>query len=60
MGIKKDTDLMLKLTAEEVNLVLDGLANLPYKKVYHIIDKIRNQVISENHIQIQETSQRMK
>lgn len=51
---------MLKLTAEEVNLVLDGLANLPYKKVYHIIDKIRNQVISENHIQIQETSQRMK
>lgn len=60
MGIKKDTDLVLSLTAEEVNLVLDGLANLPYKNVYHVIDKIRNQVISEPHLKNQETSQKVK
>jgi hypothetical protein len=60
MGIKKDTDLVLNLTAEEVNLVLDGLANLPYKNVYHIIDKIRNQVISETHLKNQETSRNVK
>jgi len=60
MGIKKDTNLILNLTAEEVNLVLDGLANLPYKKVYHVIDKIKNQVNSANHFLIQETSQKIK
>jgi hypothetical protein len=60
MGIKKDTDLVLNLTAEEVNLVLDGLVNLPYKNVYHVIDKIRNQVISETHLKNQETSRKVK
>ena len=60
MGIKKDTDLVLNLTAEEVNLVLDGLANLPYKNVYHVIDKIRSQVISETHLKNQDTSRKVK
>ena len=60
MGIKKDTDLVLNLTAEEVNLVLDGLANLPYKNVYHVIDKIRSQVISETQLKNQETSRKVK
>ena len=58
MGIKKNTDLSLNLTAEEVNLILDGLANLPYKQVYHLIKKIQNQVISYTQKLIPETSKK--
>jgi hypothetical protein len=55
MGIKKNTDLSLNLTAEEVNLILDGLANLPYKQVYHLIKKIQHQVNSDTQKLIPET-----
>ena len=58
MGIKKNTDLSLNLTAEEVNLILDGLANLPYKQVYHLIKKIQHQVISDTQKSIPETSKK--
>jgi|LakMenEpi03Aug12_release.lakeMendotaPanAssembly.Ray.scaffolds.fasta_scaffold2951629_2 hypothetical protein len=58
MGIKKNTDLSLNLTAEEVNLILDGLANLPYKQVYHLIKKIQHQVISDTQKLIPETSKK--
>jgi hypothetical protein len=58
MGIKKNTDLNLNVTAEEVNLILDGLANLPYKQVYHLIKKIQHQVISDSQKLISETSKK--
>jgi len=58
MGIKKNTDLNLNVTAEEVNLILDGLANLPYKQVYHLIKKIQHQVISDSQNLISETSKK--
>jgi hypothetical protein len=58
MGIKKNTDLSLNLTAEEVNLILDGLANLPYKQVYHLIKKIQHQVNSDTQKLIPETSKK--
>jgi hypothetical protein len=58
MGIKKNTDLNLNVTAEEVNLILDGLANLTYKQVYHLIKKIQHQVISDSQKLISETSKK--
>lgn len=58
MGIKKNTDLNLNVTAEEVNLILDGLANLPYKQVYHLIKKIQHQVVSDSQKLITETSKK--
>ncbi len=58
MGIKKNTDLNLNVTAEEVNLILDGLANLPYKQVYHLIKKIQHQIISDCQKLIAETSKK--
>ena len=58
MGIKKNTDLNLTLTAEEVNLILDGLAKLPYKQVYHLIKKIQHQVVSDSQKLISETSKK--
>jgi hypothetical protein len=48
MGIKRNTQVEVILTAEEINLVLDGLANLPYKQVYHLIKKIQQQVVSQD------------
>lgn len=56
MGIKKNTDLDLNVTAEEVNLILDGLANLPYKQVYHLIKKIQQQAVSQNTPNVKELS----
>lgn len=58
MGIKKNTDLDLNVTAEEVNLILDGLANLPYKQVYHLIKKIQHQVVSNSQKLSTETSKK--
>jgi hypothetical protein len=36
-------DLELKLTIEEVNLVLEGLGNLPFARVYTLVAKVRDQ-----------------
>jgi hypothetical protein len=44
MGIKKDTPLHLVLSAEEVNILLDGLSGMPYKQVVQLISKIHEQV----------------
>ncbi len=54
MGIKKNTEISLVLTAEEINLILDGLANLPYKQVFHLIKKVQNQVVAKNSEIVQE------
>lgn len=51
MAISKDTILALNLSAKEVNLILDGLAAMPYKDVFHIIEKIHSQVNSQSKVQ---------
>ncbi len=56
MGIKRNTQIEVVLTAEEINLVLDGLANLPYKQVYHLIKKIQQQAVSQNTPNVKELS----
>jgi hypothetical protein len=43
-AISKDTIIELRLTAKEVNTILDGLSALPYKDVYHLIESIHSQV----------------
>jgi len=44
MGIKKETPLQLTLSAAEINTILDGLASMPYKQVFHLIGKIHEQI----------------
>ncbi len=44
MGIKKETKLQLELSADEINIILDGLANMPYKNVFHLIARIHQQI----------------
>ena len=36
-------DITLSLAVEEVNLVLEGLGNLPFAKVYELVGKIQGQ-----------------
>jgi hypothetical protein len=36
-------ELNLRLTIEEANLVLEGLGNLPFAKVYALVAKIQGQ-----------------
>ncbi len=36
-------ELTLSLTTEETNLVLEGLGNLPFAKVYALVSKIQAQ-----------------
>ena len=36
-------DIQLTLTADEINIILEGLGNLPFVKVYNIIGKIQEQ-----------------
>lgn len=36
-------DIQLTLTAEEINVILEGLGNLPFVKVFQIIGKIQEQ-----------------
>lgn len=47
MAIKENTEFILKLSAKEINTVLDGLANQPYKLVHPIIEKIHQQIKSQ-------------
>lgn len=44
MGIKKETPLQLELNAAEINTILDGLASMPYKQVFHLIARIHEQI----------------
>lgn len=44
MGIKKETPLQLELSAAEINTILDGLASMPYKQVFHLIVRIHEQI----------------
>jgi hypothetical protein len=37
------TDITLQLSAEEINLLLEGLGNMPFVKVYGLIGKIQQQ-----------------
>lgn len=36
-------ELILKLTVEEVNLILEGLGDLPFNKVFTLVGKIQSQ-----------------
>lgn len=36
-------ELVLKLTIDEANVILEGLGNLPFAKVYGLISKIQTQ-----------------
>lgn len=36
-------EIVLKLTPEEINVLLEGVGNLPFVKVYSLIGKIQKQ-----------------
>jgi hypothetical protein len=44
MAIKENTEFQISITAKEINIILDGLANQPYKVVYPLIEKIHLQI----------------
>lgn len=37
------SDLGFKVTVEEANLILEGLGNLPFAKVYALVEKLQLQ-----------------
>jgi hypothetical protein len=44
---KTTQDLTLKLSLEEVNLVLEGLGNLPFARVFGLIGRIQEQASAQ-------------
>lgn len=40
-------DIVLKLTPAEINLVLEGIGNLPFVKVYALVGKIQAQASAQ-------------
>jgi hypothetical protein len=44
MAIKENTEFQISITAKEINIILDGLANQPYKVVHPLIEKIHLQI----------------
>ncbi len=40
-------EIVLKLTPEETNLVLEGIGNLPFVKVYNLVGKIQTQASAQ-------------
>ncbi len=40
-------DIVLKLSPEEINLLLEGAGNLPFIKVYNLIGKIQAQASAQ-------------
>ncbi|WP_333873260.1 hypothetical protein [Methylobacter sp.] len=40
-------NITLQLSAEEVNLLLEGLGGMPFVKVYNLIGKIQQQASSQ-------------
>jgi hypothetical protein len=43
----KMSDISIQLTLDEVNVVMQGLGQLPYAQVSPVVDKIRGQVIPQ-------------
>lgn len=56
MGIKKETPLQLTLSADEINTILDGLASMPYKQVFHLIARIHEQINLQTQVPNQKPS----
>jgi|LauGreDrversion4_2_1035121.scaffolds.fasta_scaffold2815672_1 hypothetical protein len=48
MALSKNSIIELNLSAQEINIILDGLAAMPYKNVYHLIEKIHAQVNTQS------------
>jgi hypothetical protein len=44
MAIKENTEFQITINAKEINIILDGLANQPYKVVHQLIEKIHLQI----------------
>lgn len=42
-------EINLRLTIEEANLILEGLGNLPFAKVYALVAKIQDQAGQQLH-----------
>lgn len=40
-------EINLKVTIEEANLILEGLGNLPFARVYALVAKIQEQAASQ-------------
>lgn len=40
-------DITLKMTTEDINLLLEALGNLPFVKVYNLIGKIQAQASAQ-------------
>jgi len=40
-------EIVLNLTPEEINIVLEGIGNLPFVKVYNLIGKIQAQASAQ-------------
>ncbi len=40
-------EITLKLKPEEVNIILEGVGNLPFVKVYNLIGKIQSQASTQ-------------
>jgi hypothetical protein len=40
-------EITLKLTIEEANLILEGLGELPFKKVYALVNRIQQQASAQ-------------
>lgn len=40
-------EINLSLSIDEINLILDGLGNLPFKAVYSLIGKIQSQAAGQ-------------
>ncbi len=40
-------EITLKLSPDEINIVLEGIGNLPFVKVYNLIGKIQSQAASQ-------------
>ncbi len=40
-------DMTLNLATEDINIILEGLGNLPFVKVYQLISKIQEQAAQQ-------------
>ncbi|MDD1606912.1 MAG: hypothetical protein LUQ18_00065 [Methylococcaceae bacterium] len=40
-------EIILKLKPEEINIILEGVGNLPFVKVYNLIGKIQSQAATQ-------------
>lgn len=40
-------EIKLKLTVEEINLIMEGLGNLPFAKVFTLVGKVQEQAAEQ-------------